>query len=230
MVPADVSLPTDWLERCRAELVSADAVCGTAAPDGDVSFLHSFFALSPGVVGHSASIAGSNALFRRALFDEFSFDPTLRDGEDIALSHDFAVRGVPVRRLADLVVEHRERKTFPQAAAWMIQSGRGATRQLLRHREARVPDVAFAGWVISLAVAAGARRRSGALTTLPAIFTATAATAHVVRSFEVREAEPATLLLAILADAGMCTLYFIGRGLGFGKTTRRWVLERHRAR
>jgi glycosyltransferase involved in cell wall biosynthesis len=60
-IDADIVLPPDWLSRCREALQSADAVAGTAVPDGDVAYLYSRFRLEPKLLSHTTEVTGSNA-------------------------------------------------------------------------------------------------------------------------------------------------------------------------
>ena len=51
--------------------------------------------LVPRVVrGGTATVAGSNGLYRREVFDLVDFDPALREGEDSALNHAMERQGL----------------------------------------------------------------------------------------------------------------------------------------
>src|ERR1700742_1822795 len=94
MIDADIVLPADWLARTRAALHGHDAVGGIAVPDGDVAYIYKRFGLTPRVVSGTATVAGSNGLFRRHVFAVAAFDPALREGEDSALNHDMERLGL----------------------------------------------------------------------------------------------------------------------------------------
>src|ERR1700758_3574183 len=80
-VDADILLPRDWFVRAAAALSGHDAVGGTAIPDGDVAYVYQATRLAPRIVGHTTAVTGSNALYRREVFDLVTFDSSLREGE-----------------------------------------------------------------------------------------------------------------------------------------------------
>jgi glycosyltransferase involved in cell wall biosynthesis len=215
-VDADIVLPEDWLERCRVALDSRDAVAGTAVPDGDVAYLCSRFGLEPRVVGHTQDVTGSNALYRRELFDSVGFDPGLRDGEDVALNYAMRACGSQMLTVDGLVVRHEEGKGLRASLAWLYQSGRGASRQLRRYRELRPPDLAFAGWLASLigAGALAARGRRRAAPALPAGYLLLASAAHVRQKFELDPRRPASAAAAVALNTALLLAYFAGRTVG----------------
>jgi glycosyltransferase involved in cell wall biosynthesis len=211
-VDADIVLPSDWWERCAHELRCADAVGGTAVPDGDVAYLCSRFALSPRALPHTTTVAGSNGLYRRELFDQVSFDPSLREGEDIALNQALRARNARLRTVPGLLVLHVETKGLRDTVAWLFQSGRGATRQFWRYRELRLPDIAFGGWLVSsmcgLAILHRNRRRAWAL---PLLYVGAVSLAHVWRAFDWEPRKAHRLIAAAALDGVLLTAYFCGR-------------------
>lgn len=214
-VDADVILPPVWLSRCLEELATADAVGGTAVPDGDVAYLFARFGLSPRAVPHTTAVTGSNAAYRRDVFDRISFDVQLRDGEDVALNHALTEIGARVVTIPGLRVEHRENKTFTEALAWSYQSGRGATRQLCRYRRVRRPDVIFGGWLLSSIAAASPRFRGRRnATAVPLAYLTAAASAHVCRAFVWQRRAGHRMFGAILIDMALLSSYFLGRLAG----------------
>lgn len=214
-VDADIVLPRDWLARCLEALADADAVAGIAVPDGDVTYLHTRFGLEPKVRPHTTDVTGSNAVYRREIFDEIAFDPRLRDGEDVALSHALRQQAARVLTVPGLVVRHEESKTLRQSFRWMFQSGRGAARQLYRYREIRRPDLVFFGWVlVSGASVLGIPRRPIAGVAAPALYVTVASAAHVSRAFVFRRAGTRNFIGAIALDTGMLTAYLAGRAFG----------------
>lgn len=214
-VDADIVLPGDWLARCLEAIADADAVAGIAVPDGDVTPLYARFGLEPKLRSHTTDVTGSNALYRREIFDQITFDSRLREGEDVALSHALRRRTARVRTVPGLVVRHEESRTLRQSFRWMFQSGRGAARQLYRYREIRRPDLVFFGWVLVIGASVmGIRRRPVAGVAVPALYVASASAAHVSGAFVFRLADLPDFIGAVALDCGMLTAYFAGRTFG----------------
>jgi glycosyltransferase involved in cell wall biosynthesis len=221
-VDADIVLPPDWLSRCLSHAEDADAVGGVAVPDGDLAYVYKRFGLEPKPVPHATEVTGSNGLYKRSLFDQVSFDPTLRDGEDVAINQALRASQARMLTLADLIVRHEESKTFEQSARWLYQSGLGAARQLYTYRRLRMPDLIFAGWVTVL-VGAGAnvRRRPKIAAGLPVAYLGSAAIAHVGRAFRWRRRGAHRLAGAVIIDMFMLATYFTGRIVGTFRPPRR---------
>jgi glycosyltransferase involved in cell wall biosynthesis len=214
-VDGDIVLPADWLSRCLTAIDQADAVGGIAVPDGDVAYLYSKFGLEPRVVDQSVLLTGNNALYRREVFERVSFDPELRDGEDVALNHAMREEAVRMLGVPGLTVRHLESKTLARSIAWLYQSGCGATRQLYRYREVRGPDIVTIGWLLSVASASLASRRTGAVTwTLPVLYTGAAASAHVSRAFVWETRGTHRFLGVVAVDMMLLSAYFAGRIVG----------------
>jgi hypothetical protein len=215
-VDADIVLPPDWLERTRAALQGHDAAGGTAVPDGDVAYLHRRFRLAPRIVPATTTVAGSNGLYRREVFDVASFDPVLREGEDSALNHAMERQGLSCVTVPGLQVEHEENKPLGTSLRWLFEVGQGATRQMLTYREIRQPDVAAAGF--AGAVAAGAllavRRHPVVGLTLPAGFVLAASVQHVRSRFETPSRQWPAVAAAVAVDCALLTSYFTGRMTG----------------
>lgn len=214
-VDGDVILPPSWWERCVAALEHADAVAGTAVPDGDVAYLHRRFSLRPRTRPHTTPVTGSNALYRPELFALASFDPALGDGEDVALGHALRGAGARLRTVPGLFVEHRDTRAFAQAAGWLFQSGCGATRQLWRYRELRVPDLALTGMLISIALGVAWRRRGLHVALAPPVaYLGAASCGHVTSAFMYERRSAQRLLGAALVDMPLLGAYFCGRIAG----------------
>jgi GT2 family glycosyltransferase len=217
-VDADIILPPDWLIRARAALgrYDADAVGGTAVPDGDAAYLHKRFKLAPRVVGHSTAVTGSNALYRRRVFDLAGFDPALREGEDVALNHATQQHGLSFATVPGLLVQHIEGKTLRGSLTWLYVSGRGATRQLASYGRVRPPDLAagaFAGAAIAgLFMTLRGKRLAGA--SIPAAVVLAASTAHVRSRFETPRTQWRRVVPAVAVDGLLLTAYFTGRLTG----------------
>ncbi len=214
-VDADVILPAHWSSECLRRLADADAVGGTAVPDGDVAYIGARFGLTPRGIAHTTKATGSNAAYRRELFERVSFDRALRDGEDVAFNHALETLGARAFTVPGLLVEHRETKGLAVTLAWLFQSGRSASRQLYRYRRLRLPDLAFAGWLVCALGAMGARRRSRrAAIWPPIIYLGVAAGAHVSRAFVLDRRSGPRVLAAVAVDMALLSAYFAGRLVG----------------
>jgi Glycosyl transferase family 2 len=216
MVDADIRLPCDWLVKALAALPGHDAVGGTAVPDGDVAYICKRFHLVPRVTLGPIAVTGNNGLFRRAVFDVVHYDPTLRDGEDVALCHAMASHHLSAALVPGLLVRHEEHKTFRESLAWLFASGQGATRQLLTFREVRQPDLvtgAFLGTVavgLVLAFVAQPLLAVG----LPAAFTVAAAARHTSSRFDLARSPWHVTVRAMAVDGVLLLAYFSGRIAG----------------
>lgn len=223
-VDADIILPADWLLRARAALNSHAAVGGTAVPDGDAAYLHRRFGLVPRTVGHTTTVTGSNALFRRHVFGLAGFDPALREGEDVALNHAIKRQGLSLATVPGLLVQHVENKTFPASLRWLFVSGKGATRQMFTYHQVRLPDLATGALVgtaaLGLVVGVRGQRLVGAA--LPVAFVLAASTQHVRSRFETPWSQWPRVGPAIAVDSALLTAYFTGRLAGLAALWRRF--------
>jgi Glycosyl transferase family 2 len=230
-VDADTVLPADWLARALDAINGYDAVGGTPIPDGDVAYLHKRFRLDPRAVATATTVTGSNGLYRREVFDLVSFDPALREGEDVALNHAMRRRGLSTAIVPGLVARHEEAKSFGASLRWLFQSGQGATRQLLTYREIRQPDIAACGFsaAAALGLLAAVRGRPLLGAALPAAYVLTASTAHVRSRFDTSSSPWAPVASAVATDSALLTSYFLGRLAGLAAVRQRgWRRERRR--
>lgn len=213
MVDADIILSPDWFGSCVAALNGAHAVSGTPIPDGDVQYLYTALRLRPRARPSATTITGNNALFKREVFDRVGFDPSFRNGEDVALSHALADAGLEARILHDVTVEHEEGKGLLDSLAWMYESGMGATRQLMVFRRLRGPDAAFGVWLVATLAGAGwaAKRRTVWPLVAPMAVTVAVSAAHVQGKFFLRREPPLRVGLAVGLNAAMLSAYFGGR-------------------
>jgi hypothetical protein len=219
-VDADIILPRDWFVRAEAALSGHDAVGGTAIPDGDVAYVYQATRLAPRVVGHTATVTGSNALYRRQVFDVVRFDPSLREGEDVALNH--ASEGLSFGTVPGLLVEHIENKTFPESLRWLFTTGKGATRQLLTYRQIRVPDLAAGAFVAGLAAGIAVAVVASPLGLLiPAALLLAISAQHVRSRFETPLRRWPSVLAATAIDSSLLLAYFTGRVVGLT-----WLLKK----
>ncbi len=222
-VDADIILPADWLERSRAALTGHDAVGGTAVPDGDVAYLCRRFRLTPRVVGATTTVAGSNGLYRRGVFDVVGFDAALREGEDSALNHAMSRLGLSSATVPGLLVQHQESKSFGTSLCWLFETGQGATRQLITYRQVRQPDLAAGAFAASLTAGllTAAARRPVLGAAIPAGFVLAASAQHVRSRFQTPRPDWLRVAPAVAADAALLTAYFAGRLAGLAATRRR---------
>jgi Glycosyl transferase family 2 len=214
-VDADILLPRDWFIRAEAALNGHDAVGGTAVPDGDVAYVYQVTRLVPRVVGHTTTVTGSNALYRRRVFDIVGFDPSLREGEDVALNHATTGQGLSFGTVPGLLVKHMENKAFPDSLSWLFTTGKGATRQLLTYRQIRVPDLATGAFVVGAAagVAVAAMVSTFGLL-IPAALLLAITAQHVRSRFETPLRRWRSVAAAIAVDSALLLAYFTGRVVG----------------
>lgn len=222
MVDADILLPRDWWKRCRIAIADHDVVSGTAVPDGDVVYLSDRFQLEPKVAKHATSTTGSNAIFRRGVFDVVAYKSEKRNGEDVALSHDMEIHGLSTYVVPGLVVRHQENKTLFQAVSWLFESGIGASRQLETYKKVRQPDQAAAVLIV-LSLNALARRKRGRGANIGVLLFALAiiATLHVRSKFVFQKLHPMRYVLGIVTDALLIYSYVCGRAFGHVVVCRR---------
>jgi glycosyltransferase involved in cell wall biosynthesis len=215
-VDADIVLPTDWLARTRAALGDHDAAGGIAVPDGDVAYIHKRFGLVPRAVHGTTTVAGSNGLYRRKVFDVVAFDPALREGEDSALNHAMDRQGLSSVTLPGLLVAHEENKTLGTSLKWLFDTGRGATRQLLTYHEVRQPDLAAGAFAGAAAIGTFlvVRRHRLLGAAIPVGFVLTASIQHVRSRFETPRSQWRRVAPAIAVNGAMLSAYFAGRLAG----------------
>jgi glycosyltransferase involved in cell wall biosynthesis len=222
-VDADILLPADWLTRTDAALATHDAVAGTAVPDGDVAYVYQATRLVPRVVGHTTAVTGSNALYRRRVFELVEFDPALREGEDVALNQAATRYELSFRTVPGLIVEHAEAKTLPESLHWLFTTGKGATRQLLVYREIRTPDLATGAFLTSLAagLVVGVLYSPYGGVAIPAAALLAVSIQHVRSRFVTPLSRFPTVSLGIALDGAHLLAYFAGRVAGLTWLARR---------
>jgi len=214
-VDADIILPGDWFRRAESALDGHDAVGGTAVPDGDVAYVYQATRLIPRIVGHTTAVTGSNALYRRQVFEVVAFDPSLREGEDVALNQATTRQGLSFSTVPGLLVEHIENKSFPESLRWLFTTGRGATRQLLIYRQIRVPDLAVGAFLTGLAAGVAiAVLVSPFGIALPVLLLAAIAGQHVRSRFETPRQRWRSVTAAVAIDGALLLAYFTGRVAG----------------
>jgi glycosyltransferase involved in cell wall biosynthesis len=216
-VDADISLPSNWLTSCMPYMDEYDACGGTAMPDGDVAFLHGLLGLVPKAAPHTTTVTGSNGLFKREVFDKVSFDPNKKNGEDVALGYQILEAGFKTITVPGLLVDHRETKSFIESVQWLFVTGIGASRQFYEHREIRLPDLAFFGFVFVL-FASIAALILGTPWYIPANALASYLTVssamHLSGKFALGRT-PFKSFAALLINDVLLGAYYIGRMVGF---------------
>lgn len=218
MVDSDIILPNDWLRRCRSALIenAVDAVGGVAVPDGDVAYVHRRFSLMPKITSMTTQVPGSNGLFRREVFDLVSIDPLLVEGEDVALNFAMRDAGLRCMSIGDLLVEHCESKDFIHSMRWLYQSGKGASRQLIRYGKVRTPDIAFGGLVAVIVLGLFARRHGvdrRLVLGILIVFLLGVSGAQMLRKFRFRGSEK-SWAVATVVNTALIASYFSGRIVG----------------
>ena len=216
MVDADIVLPPNWLQACLGSIEGVSAVGGTAIPDGDVAYLCRSFGLRPRGRRSTMTITGNNGLYRKEIFGTVAFDPDLTEGEDIAFNHAMERAGMKTSLIAGLTVSHCESKSFGQSLRWLYQSGKGGARQLETYHRVRLPDVAFAGQVLTLLAGCGlaARQRRTLPLLVPFGWLMAVASAHMLACFHVSRSRAAPFVLATWVDAALIGSYDVGRVVG----------------
>ena len=222
-VDADIILPTDWFVRAAKALDGHDAVGGTAVPDGDVAYVYQASRLRPRVVSGTTSVAGSNGLYRRRVFDLVAFDSSLREGEDVALNQAGPRLGLSFATVPGLLVEHNENKALFGSIRWLFESGMGASRQLLVYRQVRMPDLVTGAFLASVATGALLQGIADvpAGWAIPAAVLLAASTQHVRTRFETPLTRLPNVSFAIVLDSAHLLAYFAGRVAGLSWLVRR---------
>ena len=222
-VDADISLPNDWLKRCLPYMKTHDACGGTAVPDGDVAFIHGLLHLSPKAAAHTTTVTGSNGLFRREVFDKVSFNPGKKNGEDVDLGYQITANKFKTITVPGLLVDHRETKSFPESVSWLFETGMGASRQFYEHREIRLPDLAFFGFVglLLLSVVAMLLGMSWFITANTLASYVTVSSAMHLRGKFFLAKTPLKSLAALIINDVLLTSYYFGRLLGFATEWRK---------
>ncbi|NTV22230.1 MAG: glycosyltransferase [Candidatus Yonathbacteria bacterium] len=215
-VDADIILPNHWYTMCLAEMDKYDAVGGLATPDADVNFVYGIFNLKPKLLRHTVTVSGGNGLYKRKLFDSFSFDSRLENGEDVAFMHAMERNNVPMRSLEHLVVAHKEGKSFAESFRWLFEMGKGATRQLRTQKKFRFPDAA---WIVFLG-----SLLTGLVTTfifntwlplfLPFVYIALTSAIHLYTRFYISKKDILLFIPAWLTQTILIGAYYIGRTVG----------------
>ena len=215
-IDADIVLPKNWLKRCMAKMQQYDACGGIAVPDGDATYVYRVCKLKPKVAPQSTTITGNNGLFKRSVFTKVSYNPTKKNGEDVALGYAMTAAGLRATTIPALVVDHREAKSYQKSLAWLFESGIGASRQLYEQKQIRVPDIAWVGFVGLAVLAVAALLGTG----LPWLLPATALLGYVTLSAFMHLKSKFHLglnwrsLFALAINDTLLLAYYVGRTVG----------------
>jgi glycosyltransferase involved in cell wall biosynthesis len=215
-IDADVVLPSDWWIQTSAGLLGADACGGIAVPDGDVAFVHRILDLRPRVRPHTTPVTGSNALFKRSVFNEVSFDEHKRNGEDVDLGHQMKAAGLIATSIPWLIVEHSEKKSFRSSLNWLYESGIGAANQFVERKVWRVPDIATLSFLLVVVSATGLGWSTNAWLgiLLALIFLLASSAAQMASKFQYKP-NVLKFLAGIAVQSTLLFSYFTGRTIGF---------------
>ncbi len=216
-IDADIVLPADWLTRCMAQMTEYDAAGGIAVPDGDATFVYRVCDLQPKVAAQTTTITGNNGLFKRSVFDKVSYNEAKKNGEDVALGYAMQAAGLKAICLPDLVVDHRETKSYSESLSWLFESGIGASRQFYEHRQIRLPDLAFAGFIGLLLLTV----LVPLVTSLPwwiglvvlFLYVSASSLMHLMGKFFL-ERTPLRSIAGLLINDTLITAYYLGRAIG----------------
>lgn len=225
LVDADITLPEDWLATCYKYMPKYDACGGTAVPDGDVSYVHRVCNLVPKAVAHTTTVTGSNGLFKKTVFEKISFDPNRRNGEDVDLGFKIAQHNIKTTTIPGLLVEHLETKTYKESISWLFESGIGASRQFYEHPRIRLPDMAYAAFVVvsvtSLSLVVTQLLPGWIALAAIAGILITSSAMHLRGKFHLSHTV-AKSGVAIIINASILLSYYIGRTVGVVTTWRKY--------
>lgn len=217
MIDGDIVLPKNWLATCLKHIERNEAVSGIPVPDGDVAFIFNKFKLKPKIVITSATITGSNGLYKREVFDKINFNQALRNSEDIEFNHQMDAAGYRGSSIGNLIVAHNESISFKQSICWLYQSGIAATYQLKKYKVFRLPDLAFFGFVavsvLSIAAYITMNLNAYALLLIIVLYLLISSALHMHSKFELVRS-PFLSLAAIFVNFSLLGAYYIGRLAG----------------
>ena len=217
-VDADIIIPPNWLQVCVEALSDAGGSGGLAVPDGDVAVIARISGASPRIVRGSRALTGNNFLVRRQILDEFPY-PLTSLGEDFRYFTNLDRNGIRLRAISDLVVEHREDKSYRRAILWLFVSGVDAASLFREFRDMRTPDraarVAGASVIVSVLLSVF----SPWTLLLPVLVIVAIALAHTHSRFSFVRT-PLRTTVAFLLDIPLIGAYLLGRARGAVKRPR----------
>lgn len=217
MIDADIRLPKTWLATCLENLNNHDIVGGIAVPDGDVGYIYRHFRLKPKTIMGSTTITGNNGCYKRNVFSKLTFDKNLHNGEDVDFNKRAIAAGISEYCIPGLTVEHQENKPLWRSLSWLAESGVGATRQLIRFKEIRMPDIAFFLTLMAFVVALLFKYWDGGWlwSLAPLGMLLGASFMHLRSKFYLAGNRPFAALFAYFTDVLHIFCYYVGRLAGF---------------
>lgn len=148
-IDSDIWIPEDWLKRALDALADFDVISGVAVPDGDCAVIWRIFRPVPKGRPPTWVLTGSNVIFRKRALDQVGWPAGSRLTEDNRLARALVDAGFKVRTVPDLKAEHHEAKSYRKTLAFMYEMGFNSTELLRDLRLVRLPDVVWAGWVVT---------------------------------------------------------------------------------
>ena len=130
--------------------------------------------------------------------------------------------GLSSRTLAEVIVEHREAKSFIDSLHWLFKSGMGASRQLARYRQIRMPDLVLAGQLSAVFLGVTASRRGvdrRIAWSTPFAYLLVASGIHMARKFEIK-GDAGHFALATATNTAFLGAYLVGRVVGIPRSFR----------
>jgi glycosyltransferase involved in cell wall biosynthesis len=219
-VDADVSIPSDWLRRCLAELPGHAAVGGIAVPDGHTAVLARLTGARPRELGGSMPITGANVLFEGATVREFGFDAADRLGEDFRLASKLLSSGHSLKRVPGLIARHEEHKSYRQELVWRFENGLDAARHFTTKR-LRFADLVWLLWLGAWTLSAVLLPFVGPVSVLLGLVVSVlAGVAHTTTRFHATPAVP--FAAACLGNIPLMNAYLLGRAIGVGGGAHQW--------
>lgn len=153
-IDGDIRLPPSWLQQALEAIRDADAVSGVAVPDGDCAVLWRVFGPRPRAVPSTWPLTGNNALIRSRALEQVGWSAERRRAEDNHMAVALVEHGFTVRTDRALTAEHHETKSYRRTLAHTWGTGYHTVEVLRDLRRIRLPDVAWACWLLCLVVAA----------------------------------------------------------------------------
>lgn len=216
-IDADIILPKHWLKKCLLEIKNYDAIGGIAVPDGDVTYFYRKFNLIPKVLPPTTEITGNNGLYKRKSLLSINFDSNLKWGEDCDLNLRLKEGGNKLKNIPDLIVKHNESKSYYTSMKWAYQNGIGATKQLLKFKKIRLPDLAFFGFIslFIIAILEIFLIKSFYTGVLFLLYPLLTSFLHIRTRFKFEINHISKFLIAVLVNYPWIFLYYVGRVIGF---------------
>jgi glycosyltransferase involved in cell wall biosynthesis len=218
-VDADIILPLNWSKVCLEQMKNYDAVGGIAVPDGDVNYIWRKCKVKPKIIEGTTEVTGNNGLYKKKILDKINYNSCLREGEDFDLNERLKEKGFKLKQLRDLIVEHKESKSYLASLKWLYQSGRGATKLLKKYRKMRLPDLAFFGFLLLILLGFIEIIFFRGLHFMILLFLYPFLTGflHIKSRFRLEIDTFFNFVLAVLLDYFLIFSYYFGRIMGFGK-------------